>query len=346
MTIGNDDAMKWQEVDIEYDDDETDELDDDQQIEDSDDDIDTGDEKDDEEDQKAQEEETGENEEPDTSEKTGVEDKKKERRRKSRATKRIHQLNQKLREQSEKYEKDLAEIRNSLSAKDQTAEIQGEINSLQTKVQSATQKLAKAKEDNDATAEAQAQAELTQSTFALQLANLRKNTPAPQQNTDDNVKDDVGDPGDVPEAFSDWQEDNEWFSDPDSRDERRLKRYASKIANQLAADGYTAADDDFYEELDIALQDFVTEKGLDVEGFEVETKKPTKKRSKKTPTGASDQTPFIKRSKKDGKVTIRLTKGERETAERLGIDPKDYAKQKVKLNTTKNIGNYVNIFDD
>ena len=107
----------------------------------------------------------------------------------------------------------------------------------------------------------------------------------------------------LPEQLENWLDDNPWFHRPgvnDDEADKKKTRVAVRISDKLLQEGYSAEEDDFYEELSKRLEK------------EVEKAKPTPN----TQPQKGTQGGLVR---KDGKLFIKPTNDDVAMAKRLGL---------------------------
>lgn len=138
----------------------------------------------------------------------------------------------------------------------------------------------------------------------------------------------------LPPQLEDWLDDNPWFHRPglnDDEADKKKTRVAVRISDELLREGYSADEDDFYQELS--------------ERLEKETKKVVAKATPNTQPQKGAQGGVIRR---DGKLFVKPTADDVNMAKRLGLyDPsrpelfKKYMRNKVADQSAN--GQYVDI---
>lgn len=138
----------------------------------------------------------------------------------------------------------------------------------------------------------------------------------------------------LPPQLEDWLDDNPWFHRPglnDDEADKKKTRVAVRISDELLREGYSADEDDFYQELS--------------ERLEKETKKTVAKATPNTQPQKGAQGGVIRR---DGKLFVKPTADDVNMAKRLGLyDPsrpelfKKYMRNKVADQSAN--GQYVDI---
>lgn len=138
----------------------------------------------------------------------------------------------------------------------------------------------------------------------------------------------------LPPQLEDWLDDNPWFHRPglnDDEADKKKTRVAVRISDELLREGYSADEDDFYQELS--------------ERLEKETKKVLQKATPNTQPQKGAQGGVIRR---DGKLFVKPTPDDVNMAKRLGLyDPsrpelfKKYMRNKVADQNAN--GQYVDI---
>lgn len=248
----------------------------------------------------------------------------KPKRRKSRAQDRIKGLVAERdveRRRAEELEARLAKIeedrekekRQQLSARKQSAE---------ALLESAQTELAQAYEAADPQAIAKATAKVSKySTEQVAFSEFGDEDTDTSKYVEEVPKEPTAPQSDVPEALTDWTTENDWFLNPENRAERRLRRYADKVSQELIDEGYTLDDDDLYDELDSKIAAFVKDKELDIDGFEtvVKKEKRTERQTESPVQGSKGNT--------SKKKAIRLSREDVDMAERMGVTLEQYAAQ-------------------
>lgn len=138
----------------------------------------------------------------------------------------------------------------------------------------------------------------------------------------------------LPPQLEDWLDDNPWFHRPglnDDEADKKKTRVAVRISDELLREGYSADEDDFYQELS--------------ERLEKETKKVVAKATPNTQPQKGAQGGVIRR---DGKLFVKPTADDVNMAKRLGLyDPsrpelfKKYMRNKIADQNAN--GQYVDI---
>mgnify|MGYP001559044287 CR=1 FL=1 len=330
-------ATKWQELNI---DDEKLEIvidDDKQELHSDDDDADSGSGK-----TKTEELEPEDEEDEIESETDTKEEKIRKIRKRPRHERREKALVAKLKNQSaelEHFKTEFEKIKTDIGAVKISNTVDATVADIMSKLSTTKAKLAKTKETGDFEGEAEALAELSMLALDLRVAQANKKTPVVETKAETKVEKQTQ--TEVPEAFLDWSDENPWFNDPADKDERKLRRHIQRKANELIESGeYAADDDDLYEEINDEAKKFIKRNKLKVEGFDA-VEDEQEKKSKSSPVGGGREQ-FIQHAK-DGSTRIHLTAAEKKTADRLGVDYKEYAKQKINMSNQTKSG-YMDVF--
>ena len=279
----------------------------------------SSDEQDDEQSEASQEEEQKEEVKSDRRKRTG----------KTRAKRRIEAQQRALKEKDDA----IVALNKRLEALEQgstTANLDSKITTLEDKARRLGSEVAAANKEGEYEKAATLQAELTDVLVDVKVLKAQK-TAAPKSSDKRQPKEDESSnyqnaPQELPEAFLDWQDENPWFEEPETRDERRLARYIRKQGSRLTQEeGFEPDDDDLYEELQELAAKFVADKGLDVEGFEKPKK--VEKTTKRAPVSENHRDSGVK--KKGKRITVKLTEDEQRIARRFGMTNEEYAKSKI-----------------
>lgn len=276
------------------------------------------------------EEETQEasEDEQETEEVIQKEEKPRKRSGRSRAKKRIEQLAS----ENKKLKDELNSRIDQLEQKSTATNIQSRISDLDDKLTTLKSRIAKAYQEE----QFDLAADLTEQMSELKIDRKvlaatsqekpKKEEPRETQTTQEPY---------VPEAQEDWVEENPWFEDPESRDEKRLARYIKKQGRKLVQDeGYELDEDELYEELTSLAQKYVAEKKLSVDGFELPKEEaPKKKVSPSTPKTRSSGV-----TKKGNKITVKLSPEEQRVARRFGMSDEEYAREKIAMENKSKTG--------
>jgi hypothetical protein len=289
----------------------------------------------------AETEDTAEPEEKEAAEEVTESEEQPKRKKVGRAQKRIKQLIDQTKEKDVQLaakDEEIAKLRKAQKeASKNTARVRKD--DLDNLIISAKRDQAKALAENDP----ELLADSTEKLADYKVQQMAYGAYAAEEDSDDNYED-VQQPKeapaptarDLPDALVEWVEDKDWFTDPESRDERKLHRYAIKVSTELENEGYSVAEDDFYKELDLELNQFVKDNNLTVDGFE----KPVKSRQQvESPVAPS------RSEGKKTKKTVRLTKEQRELARSYNLNEKEYALRLEEYEKNGGKG-YMNVFGD
>lgn len=335
------------DLEIIVDDDET-EVEDDEGEVDAEPDADDDDSEEDGEDEKDSEEEDSRS-------------KKSERKTRRRGSRQRDSEKARLEERNNALQNSIKEIRDELSSfktERETTNLDQQIQAFQNEMDSLDDRYAEAMENNDAKALSEINRKVSDLTLKKTIAEAEKKSRASKANTtrDDTRAGqqgtDVESNAPVPPAYLDWVEDNVWFEEPQGAAERRLKRFAEQKAWELAdKDPKEFEYDDFYDDLNKEIKNYVKKKKLKVEGFEDllssdNDETSTRKKRRKSPTQPRNDEKLITKTK-DGKLRVSLTADEKEIADRLGVSLEQYAKRKFQLkNSKKSKTGYTPIFGE
>jgi hypothetical protein len=136
----------------------------------------------------------------------------------------------------------------------------------------------------------------------------------------------------LPPQLEDWLDENQWFHRPgvnDDEADKKKTRVAVRISDELLKEGYSAEEDDFYQELS--------------ERLEKETKKTVQKTTPNTQPQKGTQGGLVR---KDGKLFIKPTTDDVNMAKRLGLydNPADFKKYMIQKAKGERAGSqYVDI---
>lgn len=109
-------------------------------------------------------------------------------------------------------------------------------------------------------------------------------------------------------AAQEWRRENSWWLNKDKVATAAVR----ELANEMVSEGWDPNDSDYFEELDRRLRAELPHKFRDNQAKRPAT---LQNRGNPGPTG--------------GKLTVRITPEDRELANRMGIDIKEYARQKA-----------------
>jgi hypothetical protein len=128
----------------------------------------------------------------------------------------------------------------------------------------------------------------------------------------------------LPEEMQYWVKANKWAVNPQTQEDRVKVRAVRRISRELSEEGFVESEGDFYDELDARLEKaFASEGGNGVQYSNKDTRSSSSDVNKrKSPVSTTSRTPASRRTR------IALSPEEREMAERLGLDPKQYALRK------------------
>lgn len=283
-----------------------------------------------------EETEASDEQEDKTSEKEIIERKRKRRRGR---VERLASENKKLQEENKRLQ-ELQERLDRLEKTSSTTKIDNTLLSLNERIAAKQREYQQALEDDEHAKAAQINLEIGELLIDRKVASAQKQEsvkePAKKEQQNNHQQSEQN-----PEAYEDWVEDNAWFSDPETRDERRLARYIRKKGKELASDDPEyVMEDDFYEELTELAKKYVIEKNLDVDGFEKPAKEPAKKKSSPVDSGSRDSGVV----KKGNKIRVSLNEEEKRVARRMGMSYEEYAKAKIQ-NQNKTKTGWTTVFE-
>lgn len=244
-------------------------------------------------------------------------------KRKGRAQQRIRKLNAERKELQERLDRSEKEkellIRASQTSRIHQAKTQRDLVATRLQDLSAQQRVALENQDYDT--QARLTQEIADATLRLRVLDYEANTgprPTPQQRLAPQQQQ-QGMPG-VPEAGQDWLEDNKWMVNPTTQEEAMKRNFTMQAADELVNRGLNPEDPDFYDELDVALEQF-TAQAKQVQ------QQPTPQQETPRVSGSGRQTP----TRRSTTNKVRLTKEDQEVIQELGISPQDYARQKMNM---------------
>lgn len=253
------------------------------------------------------------------------EDSKKPRKsRTSRSSRRIHQLREEVKRLREENSQITESTKAQTEAMKKRAELETkrseQISKLRSDQTTVSAALAAAIENDDPKAQAEAHAKLQE--VGLKIAALESLDVDGIVGTSSEYgsvsKTEARRAPQLPEEAIEFMEDNAWIQEPLTADEKKLRReYRKLLKTKYDEDDFH--DPEFYEELREEVQNIILENGYQIEGYDVA---PKSKKQKTSPT-KSRQT-----KTGGGKNVIRVTKQDKEFAEKMGLDLKEYAKYK------------------
>jgi len=135
-------------------------------------------------------------------------------------------------------------------------EQQDEIGALEydhgTKVGQINLEIEKAMEDGDAKAVTRLTGELAEATAAVTVERekLKHKRAADEHDDPDDLHDKNKPPAVIPRA-KDWLSEQDWWDDPENA---HVKRFVNRLDSKLQEKGYSPHDDDFYEQLEEAVE--------------------------------------------------------------------------------------------
>ena len=276
------------------------------------------------------------------------EDKPKSRRkRKSRSRERIQQLleqNKRLKEEVTAKDEAIATASEKQRANSKAAAEQTKV-ALEAESEALKKSLAEAHKDGDYDKIAELNVQITENATKKLAVNWEiensSSNEAPARNESSNVNQSASEEDALAdELFQDWVSDNDWFLDPVTEDEEKLVRYVKRQNRALRKNNFDPADEDFWEELQERVEDFVSKKDLDIDGYD----KPKSVKQKKAPSSSARTStkPVAK-----GRKSVKLTASERDMAERLGVPLERYAAQVEKTrNAHKRGSRMTSVFGD
>lgn len=273
------------------------------------------------------EEEEVETEASDEQEKEQEEQPKKEVKGRSRAKRRIERLareNKTLQEENKR----LQELQERLAKLEQTSsasKIDSTLSSLNDKIEAKQREYQEALENDEHAKASKINLEIGDLLIDRKVAAAQKQEAVKEPAKEEQQKSSQQTQQN-PEAYEDWVEENPWFAEPETRDERRLARYIKKKGKELAGDDPEyVLEDEFYEELSDLAKAYVVEKKLKVDGFELPEEKPAKKKTSPTDSGGRDSGV----TKVGKRIRVTLSEDEKRVAKRMGMTYEEYAKSKI-----------------
>jgi hypothetical protein len=121
-----------------------------------------------------------------------------------------------------------------------------------TKVGQINLEIEKAMEDGDAKAVTRLTGELAEATAAVTIERekLKHKRAADEHDDPDDLHDKDKPPAVIPRA-KDWLSEQDWWDDPENA---HVKRFVNRLDSKLQEKGYSPHDDDFYEQLEEAVE--------------------------------------------------------------------------------------------
>ncbi len=120
-----------------------------------------------------------------------------------------------------------------------------------TKVEQINLEIEKAMEDGDAKAVTRLTGELAEATAAVTVEREKlKHGRADEHDDPDDLHDKDKPPAVIPRA-KDWLSEQDWWDDPENA---HVKRFVNRLDAKLQEKGYSPHDDDFYEQLEEAVE--------------------------------------------------------------------------------------------
>jgi hypothetical protein len=165
----------------------------------------------------------------------------------------------------------------------------------------------------------------------------------------------------LPEAFLDWEsQGNEWFRNPRNATERQMQQEAVMYANVLEQQGLTVNDEEFYtmvsdrlDKLGLAssntkrVKSDTTDKKSSKGRKTTQSTKPKNKKISQRVQGGSRTPAKSTRTKKSQENKVTLTPEQISLAETLGITPREYAQEVLKIQRSQQKGNKMtSIFEE
>lgn len=247
----------------------------------------------------------------------------------SRSNKRIRELNAKYRAEQRRAQQleESLEANKYQALKSQLTESQNRKAVVESQLEDKKRNFAVAYEMADAKLIADATAELQKTQMELMsLDAFIQRTPEPQkavvtprETTIEDQRYAVMDK--LPDVGQDWIEKNDWFIA-----NKQLTSAALTIAQDLATEGFTEQEADYYKELDVRMKEQFPKRFTKT----TETKKeePVKKSKPKISKGKKGIAPTKTKGVKKGKRSVRLSVHEQAIAREMGLSNKDYAESK------------------
>jgi len=241
----------------------------------------------------------------------------------SRSEQRIRELVAKQKELEAQLERERQE---KLAFKKQNraseaSSIDSEISKLETNMGSIEEKMKRAMEEQDTENFLKLQKELTASQVELMVAKTAKSRLAaedsePEQDRRSSQREATQNQRpQLPKPLLDWKKRNDWFEK-----DRARTGMALGINAELLEEGYDPTSAEFYEEIDSRMSAILGTSRKQPEGAT-----PTKK--KILPVGES--------SKASPPASVQVTSKDRAFAKKMGIDPKEYLRQKAAYEAQK-----------
>lgn len=121
-----------------------------------------------------------------------------------------------------------------------------------TKIEQINLEIEKAMEDGDAKGVTRLTGELAEATAAVTIERekLKHKRAADEHDDPDDLRDKDKPPSVIPRA-KDWLSEQDWWDDPEHA---HVKRYVNRLDAKLQEKGYLPSDDDFYEQLEEAVE--------------------------------------------------------------------------------------------